>query len=154
MSMHRLIFVILATVLATPFSALGAGLKVLLAPPQQIVARGQTPRFVVTIQAVETEQRVLKFNTRRSLRDNYAKLIISREGKLIDTPRAISDPGPTSESDYMKLGAGEAFSFEHDGQPLALTGLAPGNYSALIKLWSDWRSAPVLSNSVSFTIGE
>jgi hypothetical protein len=152
MSHGRLCILILASMLIEPASGNGAGIEVELAPPQQTVNSGDTPRFVVTVRANAGEHRVMKFAERSDLRINYAELIVTAGGKQVQVPRVIADPGPTSDEDYVALGPGRSMTFEHDGQPYRLSALKPGSYSATVKLRADWRVAPVMSNVVSFTV--
>jgi hypothetical protein len=146
---------VLATVmLVTTVPAFGGGgLVVHLAPPQQIVKRGDSPRFVVTVEAASALVRVMKFGKRGDLRDNYARLVVTRNGMPVEVPRVISDPGPTSAGDYIDLALGKSMSFTHTGSPFALSELPPGTYSAVVRLQADWTVEPVESNAVSFQVG-
>ena len=143
---------ILVSMLVASMLASGAEIEVTLAPLQQTVKRGETPRFAVTVKAIAAVPRIMKFADRQDLRDNYAELIVTRGGKRIEVPRAISDPGPTGENDYLRLGPGKSVKFEHDGQPYMLSALASGTYSATVKLRTDWGADAVMSNHVSFTV--
>ena len=125
---------------------------VTLSPQQQVVKGGETPRFVVEVRAVGTSVRIMKFAVRGDLRDNYARIRVTRNGKEVDVPIMISDPGPTSDSDYELLGPDQRVSFEHRGTPFVLAQLPPGDYSATVALQPDWKDTPVTSNSVSFTV--
>lgn len=63
-----------------------------------------------------------------------------KDGNTVhNIPQMISDPGPTSETDYIELKAGRELLFEHDGKPQDLSRLPPGTYTASVKL----RPAPV-----------
>jgi hypothetical protein len=136
-----------AAVLATGTRAL-----VTLSLDEQTVKHGDPPRFVVQIQAVSRPLRVLKFAARDDLKHAYVRVIVTRSGSPVDVPRVISDPGPTSDSDYIDLRPGQEMSFAHDGMPLVLSSLPAGDYLAQVKVWPDWRSEPVLSNSVAFRV--
>ena len=138
--------------LASTSFAWAGGLVVKLSPQQQVVRSGETPRFVVEVRAGDTSVRIMKFATRGDLRDNYARIRVTRNGKEIDVPILISDPGPTSDSDYELLAPDQRVSFEHRGTPFLLAKLAPGNYSATVALQPDWKDNPVASNSVLFTV--
>ncbi len=133
--------------------ASGAEIDVTLAPLTQTVKRGEGPRFEVTVKAISNGQRVMKFADRGDLRDNYAELVVTRDGGSVDVPRIISDPGPTSAGDYTELIPGQKMTFGHDGMPYILAKLRSGSYSAVVKLRADWGSVPVMSNRVSFTVG-
>jgi hypothetical protein len=132
--------------------ASGAEIQVRLSPPEQTVKRGVTPQFTVTITAISPGQRVMKFAERHDLRDNYAQLVVTRDGKQVEVPRMISDPGPTGPNDYVQLDRNEQATFRHSGEPYMLSELSPGIYSAVVYLRTDWRSETVISNSVSLTV--
>lgn len=104
------------------------------------------------VRAVRTPVRVVKFAVRNDLRDNYARIRVTRNGKDIDVPILISDPGPTSDSAYQLLAPAQRVSFEHRGTPFLLGKLPPGDYSATVALRPDWKDTPVTSNNVSFTV--
>jgi hypothetical protein len=142
---------ILAPMFFASMPASGAEIQVTLAPRSQAVKGGETPRFIVTVESA-TGQRVMKFAERSDLRDHYAELIDTRDGKPVEVPRVISDPGPTNDSDYVQLSPGQRVTFEHDGMPYILSRLPPASYSAVVKLRIDWQSEGVVSNPVSFTV--
>jgi len=135
-------------------SANAADVAVTLAPPDQVVPRGTKPRFVVLVKVTETTQSVMNFAERQDLRDNYARLMVTRNGAPVDVPVIISDPGPTRASDYVELHPGESLVFEHEGLPLILSELPVGTYAAVIKLQRDWSISGVVSNAVSFRVSE
>ena len=142
---------ILVTLLASTSLACAEAV-VTLSPQQQVVKNGESPRFVVEVRAVGTPVRIMKFAARSDLRDNYARIRVTRNGKEIDVPIMISDPGPTSDSAYELLKPGQRLSFEHRGTPFLLTKLPPGAYSATVAVQPDWKDTPVASNSVLFTV--
>jgi hypothetical protein len=133
-------------------SACAAEVQVALAPQTQTVKAGAKPSFVVTVTATASGQRVMKFGERTDLRDSYARLIVTKDGTPVDVPVLISDPGPTNANDYVSLSTGQTISFVHDGSPQLLSTLSPGRYSAVVKLWPDWRLPPVSSNSVALIV--
>ena len=139
-------------VAALPMGVFAQAVVVTLLPASQIVKRGIAPRFVVHAKAIGDPLRIMKFGVRPDLRDNYAVIRVTRNGKAIDVPVAISDPGPTSDSDYVALQPRQSISFEHRGTPLLLSDLPPGEYVAKVKLQPDWRDASTDSNSVSFRV--
>lgn len=147
-----LTFVLLLLPSATVFAA-DAGATVTLSPGEQTVKQGEVPRFIVRVQAHAVPLRVLKFSLRADLRHAYARItLVTRAGNPVDVPRVISDPGPTSDADYTSLNPGQSVSFAHDGMPLDLSKLKPGDYLVSMKLWPDWRSTPVTSNSVALRV--
>ena len=91
MNSKRLRIAIFASTLLAVLSARGADVKVTLAPQDQTVTSGGQPRFVVTVSPIAKTQRVMRFGERSDLRDNYAELIVRREGKPVEVPRLISD---------------------------------------------------------------
>src|SRR4030095_5434255 len=97
------IFAISVSLLASTSFAWAGEVMVTLSPQQQIVKSGESPRFVVEVKAVGTAVRVMKFAAREDLRDNYARIRVTRSGKQIDVPMMISDPGPTSDGAYEVL---------------------------------------------------
>ena len=137
---------------ASPLFAWAGEVVVTLAPERQVIQSGESPRFVVEVRAVGTSVRIMKFASRGDLRDNYAKLRVTQNGKNVDVPRMISDPGPTSDSAYELLMPNQRLSFEHRGTPFLLAKLPPGDYSATVALQPDWKDAPVKSNNVLFTV--
>lgn len=142
----------MVSLLASTSLAWAGDVVVTLSPQRQVVKSGETPRFIVQVTAVGTAVRILKFATRGDLRDTYARIRVTRKGKEIDVPVVISDPGPTSDSDYELLRPDHRVSFEHRGTPFLLGKLPPGDYSAIVALQPDWKDNPVTSNSVSFTV--
>ncbi len=144
------IVVLLSTLVATLTYA--SDFEVMLAPSRQTVRQGEQPRFTITVTAVDAPQRVLRLAEREDFRANYARLAVTRDGKAVSLLQAISDPGPTSERDYIMLRPGETVAFQHNGEPFALSELPPATYSVVVKLRPDWRVEAILSNSVSFTV--
>ena len=140
------------SLLASSSLAWAGEVVVTLSPQQQVVHSGESPRFVVEVRAVGTPVRIMKFAARGDLRDNYARIRVTRNGKEIDVPITISDPGPTSDSAYELLMPDQRVSFEHRGTPFLLAKLPPGDYSATVALQPDWKDTPVASNSVLFTV--
>ena len=143
---------ILVSLFASPLFAWAGEVVVTLAPERQVIHSGESPRFVVEVRAVGTSVRIMKFASRGDLRDNYAKLRVTQNGKNVDVPRMISDPGPTSDSAYELLMPNQRLSFEHRGTPFLLAKLPPGEYSATVALQPDWKDTPVKSNNVLFTV--
>lgn len=145
-------WVALVPILVSTSLAWADGVLVTLSPRQQIVRSGETPRFVVKAKAVGASLRIMKFAVRDDLRDNYARIRVTRNGMDVDVPIVISDPGPTAGADYALLAPGRQMVFEHQGTPFVLSKLPPGDYSAKVSLQPDWRDVPVASNSVSFRV--
>ena len=134
-------------------TAFGQEVRVTLSPVQQTVRVSEAPRFTVKVEAISGPLRVLNLIDRQDLKDNYARVTITRDGKEVEgLLSAISDPGPTDDSDYISLKSGESISFAHDGSPLALDHLAPGVYVVTVNLSYDWGAKAVPSNAVIFRV--
>ena len=145
--------ILTVVILATAVPALGdADVAVRLGPAQQSVRAGQTPQFSVTVRALSSTVRVLKFSERGDLRDNYARLVVTKSGSRVELVPFISDPGPTSDGDYIDLSPGRSMTFTHNGSPFPLRELKAGTYSAHLLLQRDWSLSPVQSNTVSFQV--
>ena len=142
---------IAVALLASPSLASGE-VVVTLSPQQQAVKSGESPRFVVEVRAVGTSVRIMRFAARGDLRDNYARIQVTRNGNKVDVPITISDPGPTDDSAFDLLLPGQRVSFEHRGTPFMLSKLPPGDYSVTVALRPDWKDTAVTSNSVVFTV--
>ena len=150
---RRLVNLAISALLLAPPSFTWAGeVKVLLSPQRQVVKSGEPPRFVVEVMAIRSPVRIMKFAARDDLRDNYARIRVTQNGKQIDVPRAISDPGPTGDSAYELLLPNQRVSFEHRGTPFLLGRLPPGDYTAIVAVQADWKDTPVASNSAVFTV--
>jgi hypothetical protein len=70
------------------------------------VRAGTRPEFsAVVTNRSDRPMRVLDVRQRRrsDLQDVYFELFILEERRLVDLPRAISDPGPISKADYAVL---------------------------------------------------
>ena len=144
--------VVFASTLLTLEISMAAVIEVTLGPQVQTVKLGARPQFIVTVSPITTAQRIMKFAERSDLRHNYAELTVTQNGKRVEVSRIISDPGPTSDIDYIQLNAGQRVEFGHDGLPYILTELPPGNYSAVVVVRPDWRLEAATSNTVSFTV--
>ena len=108
-----------ALVLAGPPLALADTAYATLSPQTQTVPYGHTPRFYVTVTAGSAPLRIMRLSARRDLRDNYAKIHVTRaDSKPVIVNIAISDPGPLGPSDYVVLAPGHAETVEHDGRSL------------------------------------
>ena len=137
---------VLVSLLGSTSLAWAGDVVVTLSPQRQVVKSGETPRFIVQVTAVGTAVRILKFAIRGDLRDTYARVRSTRNGEEIDVPVVISDPGPTSDSDYELLLPDHRVSFEHRGTPFLLAKLPPGDYSALVALQPDWKDSSLATS--------
>ena len=132
--------------------ALADGLEVTLSMTDPELKRGEVPQFIVTVEPTTESVRVLRFQDREDLKVNYARLVVTADGKDVDVPTLIYDPGPVFDADYIELKKGEQLRFEHDGLPRVLSELPPGTYSATVMLQPDWRADAVKSNEVVFVV--
>lgn len=129
-----------------------SGVLVTLSPSEQLVIHGQAPHFVVKVKALDAPIRIIKFSNRGDLKDNYVEIRVTRNGKDVQVPIAISDPGPFDNTDYDRLSTGQSISFTYTGEPLSLNRLPPGKYKATIKVQPDWKDNGVKSNTVTFNV--
>ena len=60
-----------------------------------------------------------------------------KDGKEIWVPRAISDPGPISDGDWIQVAPRTTKSFVLTSFPQNLKLLRPGTYEAHIRFWRD-----------------
>jgi hypothetical protein len=132
-------------------SVAASELTVTLAPSEQTILQGETPRFTVTISAT-SPNRVLNLAKRGDLRDNFAQLIVENALGPASVPRFISDPGPTSASDYITVDSGNSLTFSHNGFPFALSELLPDSYTVSVQYRSDWSAVPIASNKVTLIV--
>jgi hypothetical protein len=93
---------------------------------------GTVPTFRLTIRnRGKVAEKVLKL--RGDLQDTYFDLEVFRNGKSVSLVRAISDPGPISDDDFMKLQPGEALTYDLTRFAVDLTRLPVGSYSAVVR---------------------
>jgi hypothetical protein len=69
------------------------------------------------------------------LQDTYYDLEVTQEGKAVDMPRLISDPGPPVEQDFLELKPGEEITFQLSRFASLLEMLPPGAYQARVRFW-------------------
>ena len=101
---------------------------------------GEVPKFKLTIRNEgDAPERIIDLSggRRADLQDTYYDLEVTQGGKAVDVPRAISDPGPLGEKDFLNLKAGEKVTFELTRFAAALGRLPPGAYRARVRLWQD-----------------
>ncbi len=151
----RMVVAVLGAAAASTAMSAGQGgpeIAATLALQRLDVGKGETPEFVVTVRPLQPSVRVLNWAARSDLRQNYAQITVTLQGKVVEVPRTMADPGPITDGDYRVLKKGEQLVFRHDGAPLSLKSLAPGGYTARVQVWSDWNAAPVWSNAVAFRV--
>jgi hypothetical protein len=104
------------------------------------VKAGEVPKFKLTIRnAGNMPERIIDLSSgrRADLQDTYYDLVVTQMGKVVDIPRAISDPGPIGEKDFRNLKASEKVTFELSRFAAALEKLPPGKYKARVRFWQD-----------------
>jgi hypothetical protein len=117
------------------------------------IPSGTAPLLRFAIENVgKADEKILK--PRGDLQDTYYDLVITKDGKEVLLPRAISDPGPFSNADYLTLQAGKKALFTFSRYAVAVQYLAPGKYEARVRFWQDPRShtTPVMSPVAIFTV--
>ncbi|HZZ78418.1 MAG TPA: hypothetical protein VFE62_07855 [Gemmataceae bacterium] len=96
--------------------------------------QGTVPSFRLKLKNTGKEaEKVLKL--RGDLQDAYYDLEVTQNGKPVSVPRAISDPGPTSDADYLTLKPGEVVTFELTKFASMWEVLPVGAYSATVRVW-------------------
>jgi hypothetical protein len=118
------------------------------------IPAGTAPAFRLTIENAGTaDESILK--PRGDLQDTYYDLVVMKDGKTLDLPRAISDPGPISKEDFVVLGPREKAAFEFSRYAVAVDRLPAGKYEARIRFWQDpckSRTTSTLSPAATFTV--
>ena len=103
---------------------------------KETIPAGTEPAFSLTIENVgKATEKILK--PRGDLQDTYYDLEVTKDGKDLNLPRAISDPGPVSSEDFLTLEPGKSVTFEFSRFAVAVHDLAPGKYQARIRFWQD-----------------
>jgi hypothetical protein len=121
---------------------------------------GEVPKFKLTVRNEgDAPERIIDLSggRRADLQDTYYGLEVTQGGKAVDLPRAISDPGPLGEKDFLNLKAGETVTFELTRFAAALGKLSPGKYRARVRFWQDPlqpATSAFLSPYAEFTVRE
>jgi hypothetical protein len=114
------------------------------------------PRFRLTLTNVSDHAcRILDAEKRGDLRHTYYHLVVVKDGKEVDVPRAISDPGPVSEADWIVIPPGATKTFILADFPERFEMLPPGLYQAYVDFWRDpfqSHTSAYLSPLVRFTV--
>jgi hypothetical protein len=125
----------------------GRPLALTLEAVEREVTAGTTPRFRLTVtNASNVAQKVLDIREREDLQHTYYDLEVTRDGKPVRLPRAISDPGPVTDKDFLSLAPGGSVTFALERFPVALKDLPPGTYQASVGFWQD----PYQSHKTSY----
>src|SRR3954469_22563292 len=87
-------------------------LVLLLAPIAPVIRVGTVPHFHLTITNISDHvMRVIDAGRRVDLQHTYYNLVITRDGKPVNIPRAISDPGQVSDRDWVEIPSGKTKNF-------------------------------------------
>lgn len=110
-----------------------------LEPVVSQIRTGAVPSFRLTLTNISDHTcRVLNVDRRRDdLQHSYYDLVIWQDGKEIFVPRAISDPGPVSDADWVSIAPGATKTFLLKSFPQDLRSLRAGGYEATIRFWRD-----------------
>lgn len=100
---------------------------------------GAVPSFRLTLTNISDHAcRILNVDRRRAdLQHSYYDLVIWQDGKEIFVPRAISDPGAVSDTDWVSIAPGATKTFLLTSFPQQLRSLRPGVYVATIRFWRE-----------------
>lgn len=105
-----------------------------LQPVKEPFKSGTVPAFRLTIRNEgKVAEKVLKL--RGDLQDTYFDLKVTKDGKPVNLPRAISDPGPITNDDYVTLQPGQKVTYDLTRFATALDRLSPGEYKATVRYW-------------------
>jgi hypothetical protein len=117
------------------------------------IKSGTTPQFRLTVTNTSNEEeKVLDIRGRSDLQHTYYDLEVTKDGKSVDLPRAISDPGPISDREFLSLAPGASVTFVLSSFPMSLNALPPGNYQASVRFWQNpYRSHQTAYNSPDVT---
>ena len=118
-----------------------------LVPVESAIRAGTAPHFRLTITNVSDHiMQVLDAERRVDLQHTYYALVISKDGKPVDLPRAISDPGPISATDWVEIPPGQSKVFLLANFPEKFETLPAGVYEAYVNFWRD----PLQSHSTAY----
>jgi hypothetical protein len=109
-----------------------------LYPIESHVPAGTVPKFRLTLTNVtEHACRVLDIERRIDLQHAYFDLVVTKDGEPVRLPRAISDPGPISDADWLQIPRGGTKTFTLTSFPQTYDRLPPGSYEAYVWFWRD-----------------
>ncbi len=115
-----------------------------------VVSAGTALRFRLTLSNVSDHVcRVLDAERREDLKDTYYNLVVTKDGRPVKVPRAISDPGPISDADWLEIPPGGTRTFLLTHFPDQFETLPPGLYEAYVEFWRD----PHRSHTTAYASG-
>jgi hypothetical protein len=113
-------------------------LSLLLKPVQSPIFKGTSPSFYLKITNISTHSvRLLNTEKRISLEHSYYSVVVTKNGKRVDVPVAISDPGPISDSDWIEIPSGDTKTVLLSKFREQYQYLKPGVYKAYVKFGRD-----------------
>ena len=114
------------------------------------------PHFRLTLTNVSDHAcRILDAERRVDLQHTYYNLVVVKDGEPVDIPRAISDPGPVSDADWLEIPPSGTKAFILTNFPEQFESLTPGVYQAYVDFWRDpnqSHSTAYLSPVAQFTV--
>lgn len=132
----RIITVLLATMVSCSHAPHELALSLDAVEP--VIHAGAVPGFRLTLTNVSSHAiRILNAERRVDLQHTYYELVVTKEGKPVDVPRYISDPGPVSDVDWLEISPGGAKIFFLSDFPQRFEALPPGVYEACVDFWRD-----------------
>jgi hypothetical protein len=133
---------------------------VTVATPTPTIRAGIRPEFSVAVTNRSSRSiRVLDVrNGRRTdLQNVYFELFIVQDGRVVDLPIVIADPGPISDADYLVLKPGERLDVRGLSYKRAAERLTAGRYAAFVLFWMNPQEAPASrcrSSDVRFLVSD
>jgi hypothetical protein len=124
------------------------------------VRTGARPQFSVAVTNKSSRSiRLLdvRDGRRNDLQNVYFELFIVKDGRVVDLPIVISDPGPILDADYLELKPGERLEVRELSYKRAAERLAAGEYSAFVLFWLNPQEAPTSrcrSSEVRFIVSD
>lgn len=124
------------------------------------VKAGSRPQFSVVVANKSTRPtRVLDVRSgrRTDLQDVYFELFVVKNGRVVDLPMVVSDPGPISGDDYLELKPGERMDVRPLSYKRVTEHLPRGEYSAFVLFWrvpEQAHTSRCRSSEVRFVVSE
>lgn len=114
------------------------------------IPAGTAPAFLLTLTNISDHTcRVLNIARRADLQHAYFDLVVTKSGKPVHLSRAISDPGPVSDADWVQVLRGATKTFTLKDFPQSYDRLHPGTYEAYVRFWPD----PFQSHATKYRSG-
>jgi hypothetical protein len=119
--------------------------EVTVATSTPTIGAGTRPQFSVVV--TNTSSRAIRVldvrdGRRGDLLSTYFELFIVQDGRLVDLPTVIEDPGPVSSADYFVLNPGERLNVPRLSYKRVTERLPAGDYAAFVLFWRIPTEAP------------